>query len=176
VPGLTGVTAIAAASESTCALLSGGTIECWGDNEYGELGDGTTAGPETCEFTGPCSTSPVAVLGLSNATAIAASAFDVCAILTDQTVRCWGNDDVGQIGNPGSGVGTETCSDGSPHCATSPTTVSGLTKVTALAMGGDSACALLMGGRVECWGSNETGELGNGTTTNAPAPALVSSP
>jgi alpha-tubulin suppressor-like RCC1 family protein len=63
VPGLQGVTAIAAGAEHACALLSSGAVECWGENEYGELGVGTSTGPETCNGLA-CSTTPVAVSGL----------------------------------------------------------------------------------------------------------------
>jgi alpha-tubulin suppressor-like RCC1 family protein len=60
VSGLSGVTAISSGGDSPCALLSGGAVECWGDNTYGELGNGSSTGPDTC-YGDPCSTRPVTV-------------------------------------------------------------------------------------------------------------------
>ena len=164
VSGLSGATAISVGGLSTCALLSGGTIECWGDNSYGELGDGTTTN----------STTPVAVSGLSGATAISVGEESACALLSGGTVQCWGDNSYGELGN-GSPTGPDTCSHtvtttlgqdsfGLP-CSTTPVAVTGLTGATAISVGGNSACALLSGGTVECWGGNYDGQLGNGTTS-----------
>ncbi len=64
VSGLTGATAISAGYARACARLSGGTVTCWGVNDYGALGDGTTTGPQTCYGGAPCSTTPVEVSSL----------------------------------------------------------------------------------------------------------------
>jgi alpha-tubulin suppressor-like RCC1 family protein len=124
VPGLSGVTAIASGIEVMCALLSGGTVECWGDNSYGELGDGTTTGPETCA-NAPCSTSPVVVSGLRGAVAVAAGGDDVCAVLADGTVECWGANESGQLGD-GTSTGPETTCLGATTCSSTPVAVVGL--------------------------------------------------
>ena len=155
VSGLSGATAITAGEYHVCALLASGTVECWGDNTYGELGNGTTSSV-------PSST-PVAVGGLSGATAItAAGGYHTCALLAGGTVECWGYNADGELGN-----GTITDSG-------TPVPVSGLSGATAIAAGADHTCALLAGGAVECWGDNSDGELGNGTTTDSSVPVAVS--
>jgi alpha-tubulin suppressor-like RCC1 family protein len=124
---------------SACALLSGGTVECWGYN----IGNGTST---LCNGTNVCSSTPTAVSGLSGATAISVGGQSACALLSGGTVECWGN---------------------------TPVAVSGLSGATAISVGGQSACALLSGGTIECWGSNDEGQLGNGTTTNSSTPVAV---
>jgi alpha-tubulin suppressor-like RCC1 family protein len=158
VAGLNDVTTVSVGSSSACALLSGGTVECWGDSTYGELGNGSTTGPDTCHHAvfstlgagsadGPCSTTPVAVTGLTDVTAISVGVGSACAVLSGGTVQCWG-------------LGYDTMTS-----STTPVMVTGLTGVTAISVGEQSACAVLSGGTVECWGDNSEGELGNGTTT-----------
>ena len=153
VSGITNATAIAAGFSHTCALLAGGTVDCWGENYNGELGDGTT----TDSFT------PVAVSGLTNATAIATGSDHTCALLAGGTVDCWGDNRYGELG------------DGTTTASFTPVAVSGITNATAItaAAGGDHTCALLAGGTVDCWGYNETGQLGNGTTTDSSSPIAV---
>ena len=74
-----------------CALLTGGTVACWGDNSFGELGGGTMTGPQTCLGGLACSPTPVTVSGLSGVTAIAAGGGQTCAVLAGGTVDCWGD-------------------------------------------------------------------------------------
>jgi alpha-tubulin suppressor-like RCC1 family protein len=159
VSGLTGATAISVGFSAACALLSDGTVRCWGDDTWGELGDGSTTGPDSCDGF-PCAMTPVAVTGLTGATAVSMGLDGACAVLSDGTVRCWGNTLYG-LGN-GTTSGPDVCTNG--PCSTAPVAVSGLTGATAVSLGGAS-CALLSGGTVQCWGFNNQGELGNGTAT-----------
>jgi len=144
VAGLAGVTRIAAGNGHTCALLGDGTVRCWGRNDQGQLGNGTTV---------QSTSTPVAVSGLTGAASLSGGAFFTCAALLDGTVRCWGDNGYGQLGN------------GSTTDSSSPVSVQGLSAVTALGLGDSHACAVLAG-MIWCWGYNEEGETGDGTTGN----------
>jgi alpha-tubulin suppressor-like RCC1 family protein len=178
VSGITDATAITSNGIQTCALLAGGQVDCWGNNESGELGDGTSAGPEECgddheygrDF---CSSTPVAVAGINNAIAIAGGEEHVCAVLTDGSVDCWGNNEYGELGD-GTHSGPETCEEHINPCSTVPTAVSGITDGTAITAGDYQTCALLTGGGADCWGWNSAGELGDGTTEESDTPVAVS--
>jgi hypothetical protein len=136
----------------TCALLSTGSVQCWGQNVSGELGDDTTTD----------SSVPVSVSDITTAVAVAAGYQHSCAALADGTVRCWGANWYGELGN-----GTTTDSS-------VPVTVSDITNAVGVAAGGLNSCALLRDGSVKCWGYNGNGELGNGTTTDSSVPVPVS--
>lgn len=153
VNGLTGAVSIAAGYGHTCALLSNGAMRCWGENREGQLGNGTTANPGTPQ--------PVTVNGITGATAITTGAYHTCALLADSTLRCWGRNDQGQLGN-----GTVTSSS-------TAVTVSGLTGVAAVSGGGVHTCAVLTNGTVRCWGENQFGQLGNGNTATSTTPVQV---
>ena len=152
VSGLSGVVAISAASASTCAKLSNGTVQCWGDNTYGELGDATSTGPQTClSGTSACSSTPVAVAGLNGVTAIATNEIHTCARMSGGTVECWGDNEVGELGDA-TNTGPQKCSGSA--CSTNAVAVSNLTGATAVSASFFGSCALLMNGSVECWGDN----------------------
>jgi alpha-tubulin suppressor-like RCC1 family protein len=166
VRGLTsGVTQISAGGSHTCALTSAGGVECWGANAGGELGDGTSIGPEKCGYyEEACSSTPVDVSGLtSGVTQIGAGVGDACALTSSGGVKCWGENGSGQLGD-GTNTGPEQCKPGGEHaCSKTPVDVSGLTSgVMAVSTGGGDACALTSAGGVECWGGNAGGELGDG--------------
>ena len=125
VSGLTAVTAISANDWNTCALLSNGTVDCWGDNFYGQLGNGMTTGPDTCSGD-PCTATPVAVTGLTGATAISAGSNSTCALLSNGPVDCWGYNQDAELGD-GFETGPDSCvrySESYP-CSTTPVAVSG---------------------------------------------------
>jgi alpha-tubulin suppressor-like RCC1 family protein len=195
--------AIATAEFHTCALLSNASVYCWGDNEFGSLGNGTITPPspspvpvelmagvtalagggsQTCALrsdgtvwcwgnygdfdwstdSGILDTpTPLKIEGVSDAKAIAAGDSHACALLSDQTIRCWGHNFSGQLGD-------RTMNDSSSAVAV--VEVSG---ATSIAVGESQACATLSNGSVSCWGTNGEGELGDGTGVDSPTPVKV---
>ena len=137
---------VAAAHDHACALLSSGEVRCWGRNDEGQLGDGTTED----RFT------PVPVAGVSDAIAVAVGGGSSCAARRDGTAVCWGR------GRPG---GDEP----------GPELVAGLERATSVALGGRHACAVRGDGQVMCWGDNESGQLGDGSITRRAEAMPVSS-
>jgi alpha-tubulin suppressor-like RCC1 family protein len=161
ISGLHEVTAIATGQDHSLALLKNGTVMAWGRGQLGELGDGSTE----------VSAVPVAVSGLSEAVGVAAGSAHSLAVLKSGKVMAWGSNSNGQLGT-GSTTGPETC--GGSACSTKPVEVSGITETAAVAAGGSHSLALLKGGTVKAWGYNHSGQLGNGTTENSDLPVVVS--
>src|SRR5437763_967943 len=145
---------------STVARAAGDTARAWGNNTDAQLGDGNNTGPDTCGGP-PCSTSPIPVSGLSGAAAIAASNHNL-ALLSTGTVRAWGNNSHGQLGNRNN-TGPDSCSFGA--CSMTPIPVGGLSGVVAISVGDAHSLALLSNGTLMAWGMNSSGELGIGNTT-----------
>ena len=138
-------TAVALGTSHTCALLASGSVNCWGKNVSGQLGNATTT----------AATTPVAVVNLSGVTAIAAGVAHTSALLVDGTVRCWGYNASGQLGN------------GTTNNASSPVVVSSLNSVRAIAAGASHTSALLAAGSVKCWGRERRGPVGAGLDVGA---------
>lgn len=154
-----GILQVAAANGHTCAIVAnttGGVVKCWGDNVYGELGDGTTINRIT----------PVDVSGLpSGITKIELGDSHACALTSTGGVKCWGDNRHGQLG------------DGTVIQRNTPVDVIGLSAgVVAISAGGAFTCAVMgnsASGSAKCWGDNSSGELGDGTNTDRSLPVDV---
>lgn len=153
----------------SCAVMSDGTVRCWGGNSWGQLG----ISPSDSSLV------PVPVSGITGSDAIGASASTTaisvsagyghaCALMADGTVKCWGLNNNGQLG------------DASLNDSSVPVTVSGITGATpastavSVSAGGYHSCAVMADGRVKCWGFNVSGGLGDGTGAGSAIPVLVS--
>jgi alpha-tubulin suppressor-like RCC1 family protein len=133
-----------------CALLGGGTVECWGANDIGIVDDNTVL-----------FIAPTAVSGLSGATALTTGTGFACALVSGGSVACWGDGPLGQAG--------ARATSGS----TTPLAVTGLSDAVAVAAGDFHACALVADGTVHCWGMNSSGELGDGSRTDSGTPVAA---
>ena len=134
----------------TCAILSDHTAQCWGRNQDGQVGNGDATTDVAL---------PVPVQGLGPIADLAAGGYHTCALMNDSTVRCWGRNVRGQVG------------DGTTNTPIlQPTAVTGLSNVAALSLGGYHSCALMKDATVQCWGENGNGQVG------APGVALETTP
>src|SRR5207249_3345154 len=163
---LTGARTITTRGFHTCALLSDGTVRCWGRNSDGQLGVAPSG--DHCPYTPDvfCSSTPVQVGGISSADnirAITAGGYHTCALFPDGTVKCWGRNDQGQLGD-----GTTTSSSTPVQVGGSGTPLRGAAAITGALR---HTCALL-GDGVQCWGVNDQGQLGDGS----PLPGRSSNP
>ena len=150
---VTDAASLAAWANGACALVVGGAVKCWGDQEWGTLGNGVVS---------TAASAPVATKVLtSGVTSLSAANGSACAVKAG-SVYCWGNNTAGQLGT-GTTVGEST-----------PTLVSGLSGITGVAVGMNSAYAWNAAGQVWAWGTNDAGELGDGTTTTHLSPVAIS--
>lgn len=148
------VTAITAAGRTAAVSVTvtlPGTVRAWGENAFGQLGNGT----------GTASATPVLVNGITTARGVAAGYAHTCAVLTDGSVRCWGNNTDGQLGN------------GTSADSRLPVTVSTLATATSIAAGASHSCAVMADRTVRCWGRNDSGQLGSGMAGSSAVPVLV---
>ena len=160
--------AVDAGIGSSCALTASGGVECWGLNSSGQLGDGTTTSRSTPDYVSGLTSGVRAVaVGGDFACALTATAGSLSESFPSLGVKCWGDNSFGQLG------------DGTTTDRLTPVDVSGLTSgVLAITAGAGHACALLApppsgSTMVKCWGSNTSGQLGDGTTTDRLTPISV---
>ena len=173
VPGIT-ANQISASLRHVCATLTDGTVSCWGANGRddpgslaGQLGHDPATDP-VCISGFICDPSPSAVAGLSNVREVSAGSNSTCAVKTDNTVVCWGNNSYGELGF------APAITDGGDTYNFNPQVVPGLTNVAHVVVGYYHACAVTWDDHVMCWGDNEFGQLGvasiDGGATFSPMP------
>ena len=170
---LSGVTNLAVGYDSFCAALTSGEVVCWGENGYGELGNGTDTAPDTCEVEIQCADVPEVVVGVGDTGTLGGVAqvdgfntlagHGYCAVLTSGGVDCWGyiagSDSLSPVSVPGVG-GTGSLGGVS----------------TLVGDDEESTCALLTSGGVDCWGPGGNGRLGDGSLGGSPNPVKVLAP
>jgi alpha-tubulin suppressor-like RCC1 family protein len=138
----------------TCLLVDGGSVRCWGNNAYGQIGDGSDVASNR--------TTPTTVVNLTGAIDVTAGGFHSCALIQDGTVACWGADDYGQRGDGPT----------SQEPSFVPTRVVGIERAVDVDAGDHFTCALVEDGHIWCWGLDAEGQLGEnihpGETQMAP--------
>ena len=163
---LSGVTTISVGETSACAVLSAGTVSCWGNNTDGALGNNTTTSSRYA----------VPVSGINGITVrakeVSVGTGFACALLSTGAVKCWGRNTFGQLGN-----NTATRSlvpvdvKTSTQSATTATTPLAFTNVTSISAGAQHTCAIALVSGIPqgfCWGYNSDRQLGVGTTMKTP--------
>ena len=170
VPNLSNILSVAVGGQFSCALLNNGAVKCWGRNNAGQLGNSL---PSTTSI------NPLTVDGIEGTTtansenpkqiaiSIAAGGDHACAILQDETAKCWGFNNFGQLGN------AQASRISLPTQVWDSANGEALGNIVSIAAGSIHTCAAISDGTVRCWGFNDEGQLGNGTTDNSfiPVPA-----
>ncbi len=156
----TNVAAVAAGDEHTCAVTTAGQAYCWGRNELGQLGDGTTAAGGDPAVATPTPVDTTTGLTATNVAAITSGGYHSCAVTTAGRAYCWGTNWNGRLGNG-------TAADADNSAVPTPTAVDTSTGLTATNVAGIVAgthhtCAVTTAGQGYCWGRNLSGELGSG--------------
>ena len=148
--GSTRVASVAVGDSHACAVSLTGAAYCWGGNNQGQLGDGSTANSAT----------PVSVVGALTLSAIVAGSGSTCG-LSSGSVYCWGNNMFGQLGRTlPAGQWESTI----PVLSNTSAVISGA--VSAIALGGNTACARSQAGDLACWGAGSQGQVGNGSASS----------
>jgi len=149
---------LAVGDNHACAILEDGSLACWGRNDFGQLGLGHSR--DIGDDEKPGATQSRVPLG-KGVRQVAAGGDTTCALLDDESTRCWGRNDFGQLGL---GHTRSVGDDELPTAGNAEVALSGT--ATQLAVAGDHTCALLDSNEVRCWGDNRLGELGLGHTNN----------
>ena len=149
------VSALSAGQRHTCAIFDDGTVGCWGQNTYGQLGDGTTDDRST--------PSTVILAGQRAPLQISSGDELTCLLFDDASIQCWGRNDQGQLGTG------NTIDSTAPQSLDIPAHLSAYS----ISVGERHACALFHDGVPRCWGYNGYGNLGIGSTTNQNTPSAL---
>ena len=150
---------ITAGDTHTCVILDDGTVSCWGSNNYGELGDGTTTTRST----------PTQTLSLGRPAIAIEAGFDfTCALMDNGSIMCWGRNHYGQLGR---GY-TNTSSSSQPTPMYTVPLPTGRHAVS-IDIGHYHVCAVLDNGSIACWGPGNSNRLGTGSVANQNTPTVI---
>lgn len=153
---------LATGGSHSCALADSGSVFCWGNNAYGQLGNGLNQSGVFGSVTDLNTASLAApVVGINGARAISSFDNSTCAVLADGSVRCWGANTGGQLGN------------NTTQASSLPVAVSGVSGAVAIALGSDHACAILLSGQVQCWGKHRYNPEGLTNGGNYGSPLVI---
>jgi alpha-tubulin suppressor-like RCC1 family protein len=161
VPTTTTFTQIVKGWLHMCALGDDNEIYCWGDNQYGQLGDGAFDNRNI-----PTKVNKGAIPASAKITSISTAYYHTCALTQDDKMYCWGQNDLGQLGD---GTTDNRSLPVEVNRGNIPTSV----RIRSLQTGWKHSCVLAGDNNVYCWGRNTLGQLGDGTTTHRSSPVLV---
>lgn len=157
---------LSAGNVYTCGVTTGNKAYCWGFNLDGALGDSAVIHTTTpTAVAGGIAFSSISTWGTNG------NSGTTCGLTPSGKAYCWGDDSRGQLG--GASVTPLGCNAGRATCATSPVPVSGNLTFSTIAVGGWHVCGVTTDGGIYCWGANDYGQLGNGTTADSPVPQRV---
>ena len=151
---------VSAGGEHTCALLSDNSMKCWGEGGAGQLLTGTTDDHNT----------PPSAMELDDTLAakeISMGTDHACALLNHGLIKCWGKNDVGQLGQGDTDSVGKDSGDPDDETDEIPTVNLGTNVIAyGIAVGTEHSCAIINNGMVKCWGKNNTGQLGMGNSVH----------
>jgi alpha-tubulin suppressor-like RCC1 family protein len=156
---------VSAGALSSCIVLRNGQSHCWGQNQFGQLGDGTLAGTDLCAPDIRCRPRAAPVVQetgdpLDDIVHVANAFWHACAVRRDGSVFCWGRNERGQLGHAGNDL---TCTDGDTTLSCNPTSRrAGLpagVQISEIGVGLRYSCGRTPAGQVYCWGDNNVGQL-----------------
>lgn len=163
IPRLGSAARLALGEEHGCALLTSGTVACWGNDDRGQLGQASPPPAPSKPGRPAAARPPAAVKGLKDVAEVAAGGEHACARLEDGTVACWGRNHHGQLG------------DGTTKDSAVPVKVKGLVGAAGLALGEAHSCARLADGKVRCWGAGARHVTGDASDADHAEPVEVPS-
>ncbi|MEF2176105.1 MAG: InlB B-repeat-containing protein [Candidatus Absconditabacteria bacterium] len=144
---------ISLGTNHTCGIKTDGKLYCWGDNAYGQLGDGTTTQRSN----------PTLIDGTNNYLQVSSGRRHTCALRSDNKLYCWGWNLRGQVG------------DGSTTQRSSPVPIDSANSYKYVSTSLSNSCAIRLDDKIYCWGFNSSGQVGDGSTTQRNSPVPVSS-
>jgi len=145
----------------TCAVASDNKIYCWGENNNGELGNGSTVDSRV-----PVAVNMTGVLAGKTIKQMSVGTYNTCVIASDDKVYCWGSNAYGQVGN-------NSLTDSTVPVAVNATGVLAGKTIKQISVGHYRACVIASDDKMYCWGNNMGGALGNGSTSDSHIPVSV---